>query len=278
MSTSTEPRPARSGTATLAPAATAAPVYDRGDTVCVIGAGASGLAAIKNLREHGFGVDCYERETGVGGGLELAARPQPGLRQHPPDLVQAVHPVPRLPDAGLVAGLSAPQPGAGLPRAVRRPLRAARAHLVRHRGDPGGAGRRTAAGTSPSAAPAAAAPTAPALRRRGGGQRAQLVAEAARVRGAGGVPGRGDPRLGVQGRGPAARQAGAGRRGRQHRLRHRGRGGPAGGPLLALHPPRLLVRPEVRPTAARPTRSTTRAGAAAAAAAAPVAVPPRRCG
>ena len=43
------------------------PVYDRGDTVCVIGAGASGLAALKNLKEHGFGVDCYERETGVGG-------------------------------------------------------------------------------------------------------------------------------------------------------------------------------------------------------------------
>ena len=43
------------------------PVYDRRDTVCVIGAGASGLAAVKNLREHGFGVDCYERETSVGG-------------------------------------------------------------------------------------------------------------------------------------------------------------------------------------------------------------------
>jgi NADPH-dependent 2,4-dienoyl-CoA reductase/sulfur reductase-like enzyme len=43
------------------------PVHDRGDAVCVIGAGASGLAAIKNLREHGFTVDCYERETGVGG-------------------------------------------------------------------------------------------------------------------------------------------------------------------------------------------------------------------
>ncbi len=42
-------------------------VYDRGDAVCVIGAGSSGLAAVKNLREHGFGVDCYERETGVGG-------------------------------------------------------------------------------------------------------------------------------------------------------------------------------------------------------------------
>ncbi|GHJ06553.1 flavin-binding monooxygenase [Micromonospora humidisoli] len=43
------------------------PVSDRGDTVCVIGAGASGLTAVKNLTEHGFGVDCYERETGVGG-------------------------------------------------------------------------------------------------------------------------------------------------------------------------------------------------------------------
>ena len=42
-------------------------VYDRGDTVCVIGAGASGLAAMKNLREHGFAVDCFERESGIGG-------------------------------------------------------------------------------------------------------------------------------------------------------------------------------------------------------------------
>jgi thioredoxin reductase len=44
------------------------PVYDRGENVCVIGAGPSGLTAIKNLTEHGFGVDCYEREAGVGGG------------------------------------------------------------------------------------------------------------------------------------------------------------------------------------------------------------------
>jgi thioredoxin reductase len=42
-------------------------VADRHDAVCVIGAGASGLAAVKNLREHGFAVDCYERETSVGG-------------------------------------------------------------------------------------------------------------------------------------------------------------------------------------------------------------------
>jgi hypothetical protein len=54
-----------------APAATiwrdGQPVYDRGENVCVIGAGGSGLAAIKNLKEAGFGVDCYERETSVGG-------------------------------------------------------------------------------------------------------------------------------------------------------------------------------------------------------------------
>ncbi|MFY1637356.1 flavin-containing monooxygenase [Solwaraspora sp. WMMB335] len=43
------------------------PVSDQGENVCVIGAGASGLCAVKNLREQGFGVDCYERETGVGG-------------------------------------------------------------------------------------------------------------------------------------------------------------------------------------------------------------------
>jgi thioredoxin reductase len=43
------------------------PVYDRGETVCVIGAGGTGLNAVKNLREAGFSVDCYERETTVGG-------------------------------------------------------------------------------------------------------------------------------------------------------------------------------------------------------------------
>ncbi len=42
-------------------------VADRHEAVCVIGAGASGLAAVKNLRQHGFAVDCYERETSVGG-------------------------------------------------------------------------------------------------------------------------------------------------------------------------------------------------------------------
>jgi thioredoxin reductase len=48
-------------------AAPADEVHDRGAAVCVIGAGASGLTAVKNLRELGFEVDCYERETSVGG-------------------------------------------------------------------------------------------------------------------------------------------------------------------------------------------------------------------
>lgn len=52
---------------TLALSRDGRPVSDRGDTVCVIGAGASGLTAVKNFKEYGFGVDCYERETGVGG-------------------------------------------------------------------------------------------------------------------------------------------------------------------------------------------------------------------
>ena len=68
MSPSTEHGRPDPETTTLAPSRDGRPVSDRGDTVCVIGAGASGLTAVKNLTEHGFGVDCYERETGVGGG------------------------------------------------------------------------------------------------------------------------------------------------------------------------------------------------------------------
>lgn len=40
---------------------------DRSGAYCVIGAGAAGLAAAKNLLEYGFDVDVLEREDGVGG-------------------------------------------------------------------------------------------------------------------------------------------------------------------------------------------------------------------
>lgn len=59
--------------------------YDRGANVCVIGAGASGLLATKNLMEHGFGVDCYERETGVGGAWNW--------RHHRSPVYASLHPV-----------------------------------------------------------------------------------------------------------------------------------------------------------------------------------------
>ena len=40
---------------------------DRSQSICVIGAGSSGLAAAKNLKEQGFDVDVLERERDLGG-------------------------------------------------------------------------------------------------------------------------------------------------------------------------------------------------------------------
>lgn len=51
--------------------------YDRGDAVCVIGAGMAGLLAVKNLREHGFNVDCYEKGTAIGGAWNAKQRHSP---------------------------------------------------------------------------------------------------------------------------------------------------------------------------------------------------------
>ena len=44
---------------------------DRTDHYCVIGAGAAGLTAAKNLREHGFAVDVYELAEVVGGNWNI---------------------------------------------------------------------------------------------------------------------------------------------------------------------------------------------------------------
>ncbi len=117
--------------------------------------------------------------------VELAPRPQSRLRQHPSDLVEAVHPIPGLPDAGLVAGLPASHPGPRVSRALRRALRAARPHLVRHRGHQGRGGRRRALERDGQRCPRRGIGPDPALRRGDRRQRAQLVAEAARVRGTG---------------------------------------------------------------------------------------------
>ena len=42
-------------------------VIDRSDRYCVIGAGSSGLAAAKNLRQQGIAVDVLERQDEIGG-------------------------------------------------------------------------------------------------------------------------------------------------------------------------------------------------------------------
>ena len=42
-------------------------VVEESQRVCVIGAGSSGLAAAKNLKEHGFTVEVLEREDDLGG-------------------------------------------------------------------------------------------------------------------------------------------------------------------------------------------------------------------
>ena len=48
-------------------------VIDRTDRYLVVGAGSSGLAAAKNLRDRGFAVDVVEREPGLGGNWNFGA-------------------------------------------------------------------------------------------------------------------------------------------------------------------------------------------------------------
>ncbi|MEO0529002.1 MAG: NAD(P)-binding domain-containing protein [Planctomycetota bacterium] len=51
---------------------TESPVVDRSTHVGVIGAGTSGLAMVKNLREAGVPVECLEREADLGGNWNIA--------------------------------------------------------------------------------------------------------------------------------------------------------------------------------------------------------------
>ncbi|HEX5999057.1 MAG TPA: NAD(P)-binding protein, partial [Hyphomicrobiaceae bacterium] len=43
------------------------PLHDRQSKYCIIGAGASGLAAAKTFVERGIPFDCLEREADIGG-------------------------------------------------------------------------------------------------------------------------------------------------------------------------------------------------------------------
>ena len=72
------------------------------------------------------------------------------------------------------------------------------------------------------------------------------------------VPGAGHPRVGVQGSGAVARPQGARDRRRQHRLRHRRRGRPAGHARSGTRPAAATGTRPSTSSAAPPTRSTTR--------------------
>ena len=122
-------------------------VADRHDAVCVIGAGASGLTAVKNLREQGFAVDCYERETSVGGAWNwrhdrspvyagthlISSRPLTEFPDFPMPDTWPDYPH----HSQLLSYLERYAEHFGL----------GEQHLVRHRGGRRDAGRRRAAGT-----------------------------------------------------------------------------------------------------------------------------------
>ncbi len=113
--------------------------------VAVIGAGSSGITALKTLAEQGFDVTCLR---GVG-----SHRRQLGLREQQRDVGLLPRPahqhlaaedgVLRLPDAGVLPGLPAARPDRRLLRRLRRSLRDPRPHPLRDEGRARGArGRR----------------------------------------------------------------------------------------------------------------------------------------
>ena len=247
---------------------------DRHDAVCVIGAGGSGLAAIKNLREHGFAVDCYERETGVGGAWNWRHDRSPVYAST--HLISS-RPLTQFPDF--------PMPDTWPDYPHHSQVLAYLERYAEHFGlrEHIWFGTEVVAVSRPSGGrwdvttrrPRRRRGPDPALRRRGGGQRAQLVAEDARVRGPGGLPGRDDPRSAykdpAQLRGRRVLVIGGGNTGCDIAVE----AAQQAAAVLALHPARLLVRARSTCSAAPPTRSTSCVLAvAAAAAAAPVALQP----
>ena len=134
--------PARLRVPPSSPRERARPMSQSLPRVAVIGAGSSGIAAVKTLAEQGFDVTCLR---GV-----RPRRRQLGLREqerHVGVLPRPAHQhlaradgVLGLPDAGVLPGLPAPRPDRRLLRRLRRPLR-------RPRPDP----LRDAASSTPSA-------------------------------------------------------------------------------------------------------------------------------
>ena len=113
-------------------------------TVCVIGAGSSGIAAVKELHERGFavrllrGVGPRRRQLGVREPQRDVGRLPLAAHQH----VARADGLRGAADAGGVSRLPAPHPHRGVLRRLRRPLRAARPDHVRDARHPRGPARR----------------------------------------------------------------------------------------------------------------------------------------
>ncbi len=237
-------------------------------TVCVIGAGSSGIAAAKTLHERGIDVDVLRegrprrRQLGVRELQRDVVRLQAPAHQH----VARAHGVLGLPDAEALPRLPAPH--------ARSPSTSTTTSST------------SASATGSASGPASSTPSADRERvgghDRGGGDEALRLARRrqrpplgsalarARLPGPGHVRRRADARPPLRRRRPLHGQARARRRHRQLGDGHRHRGRATSRPTRALLAPRRLRAPQVplRP-AARPDRRQRvhRRGAVAGAAA-----------
>ena len=248
------PRRARPATTRHAPPTArrpAAPAFvDRGDAWCVIGAGPHGLSALKALLEAGFDADCYERESDVGGNWNIDAR---NSRIYRSIHLISSRPFTQYPDF--------PMPDSFADYPCHRQVKGYFGRYADHFGlrehitfdndvlrvEPVDDGARWDV-------------TVRDRVRRGATRRYDGVVvanghnwspEDADYEGLDAFARRGPALRGLQGLRRAARQAGAHRRRRQHRLRPRGRGRAERRAHVPLDPARLLLQPQVR--AGRPS-------------------------
>ena len=121
-------------------------------TACVIGAGSSGIAAVKALAGHGYDVDGLRevrprrRQLGVGQHERDVLRLPLAAHQH----LARAHGVLGLPDAEVLSRLPAPHAHRAVLRRLRRPLRRPRPHPLRDRRRARRAAAPTASGRSRS--------------------------------------------------------------------------------------------------------------------------------
>ncbi len=194
----------------------------------VIGAGPSGLAAARNLQRRGLAWTGYEQAAGVGGLWDIDAEHSTVYESAHLISSKTTTEFTEFPMADAVADYPEPPRAARLLRRLRRPLRPARGLPVPDQGDPRRARRRPVAGHQHRSG---GHPDRPA-RRRPGRQRHPQRADRAHLPRS--LRRRGAAHQRLQAGPGLRRQAGAGDRRGQLRLRHRRR----------RRAPRRLGRPQ----------------------------------